>query len=83
MRYAFILLALAGLAGCISGTTVFHSADGKFNVVCRGAGFWWMPGTTAYHEYHACREAQQKSGHLEGPTPARPIGAPMSSPGPS
>jgi hypothetical protein len=82
-RYAFILLALAGLAGCVSGTTTFHSPDGRLNVVCHGAGFWWVPGTTASSEYHACREAQLKSGYIEGPVPVRPTHSPTFSPGPS
>jgi hypothetical protein len=83
MRYALIVLALTALAGCVSGTTVFHSADGRQNVICRGAGFWWVPFTTASSDYHACRAAQQKSGYLEGPVTARPIDAPASFQGPS
>jgi hypothetical protein len=76
MRCAFILLALGVLAGC-SGTTVFHSPDGRFNVVCHGAGLWWVPLTTASSDYHACRDAQLKAGYREGPVPVRPIGAPV------
>jgi len=82
-RYAFILLAVAALAGCVSGTTAFHSSDGKFNVVCRGAGLWWLPGTTASSDYHTCRETLEKSGYLEGPVPVRPIRAPVTFQGPS
>jgi len=83
VRYAFVLLALAALAGCASGTTVFHSSDGRQNVICRGAGLWWVPGTTASKEYSACREAQRKSGYLEGPSPSRPSPGSTFSPGPS
>jgi hypothetical protein len=32
MRYTFIL-ALVGLAGYVSGTTMFHSADGERVVI--------------------------------------------------
>jgi hypothetical protein len=83
MRHAFVLLTLAALAGCVSETAVFHSADGKSNVVCRGASFWWLPFTTASNDYRACREAQLKSGYLEGPAPVRPVHSPTFSPGPS
>jgi hypothetical protein len=83
VRYAFILLALAGLAGCVSGTTAFHSSDGGRNVICRGASFWWVPLTKASSDYHACQEAQRKSGYLEGPVTARPAPASTFSAGPS
>ena len=83
MRYLSIVVAVAALAGCASGTTVFHSTDAKFNVVCHGAGLWWLPGTTASSEYQACQAAQEKSGYLEGPAPVRPIPSGVSSQGPS
>ena len=84
VRYAFILLALAALAGCVSRTTMFHNSDGSRTVVCRGGGFWWVPGTTAHSDYRACREAQEKSGYIEGPLTIRPaLPAPVPYPGPS
>jgi hypothetical protein len=83
VRCAFILLALTPLPGCVSSTTVFHSPNGRSNVVCHGAGLWWLPGTTASSDYHACRETQQKSGYIEGPARVRAIPAPMTFQGPS
>jgi len=70
MRNALILLALVGLAGCISGTTMLHSPDGNHVVVCTGAGLWMIPGTMASTKYHNCRETYLKSGYIEGTPPA-------------
>ena len=83
MRHALILLALTLLAGCASGTTMFHSANGRQNVICRGSGLWWIPWTTASSDYHACQEVQRKSGYLEGPVTARPAPATIYTPPPS
>jgi len=82
MRRAFIFLALAVLAGC-GGTTVFHSSNGRQSITCHGAAFWWMPGTTANHDYHACQEVWRKSGYIEGPVTARPAPITTLTPGPS
>ena len=41
-RFLFASVAVligAGSAGCVSETTAFHSPDGKYTVVCSGAGF--------------------------------------------
>jgi hypothetical protein len=76
-----IVAGAIGLAGCISETSAFHSADGKYTVVCSGAGFGIIRGTMAISEYHNCREAYRKAGYIEGPAPnpaeATPAPAPL------
>ena len=65
MRYVTLLSALCA-TGCISETSVFHSADGKQTGVCSGAGFGIIRGTLAISQYHNCREAYLKAGYVEG-----------------
>ena len=81
MRYLLAVAAviIVGLNGCISETAVFHSQDGRYTVVCSGAGFGIIRGTMAINEYHNCREAYLKAGYIEGPAPATspvPVPAP-------
>jgi hypothetical protein len=81
MRVSILAAGLAAfaLAGCVSETTVFHSPDGKYTVVCSGAGFGIIRGTMAMNEYHNCREAYLKAGYIEGPAP-NPVQVPAPAP---
>jgi len=72
MRYVFIVLAsLVALAGCASGTAMFHSPDGQHVVFCKRPDLWMIPATRASTEYSNCRENYLKTGYIEGPPPAR------------
>ncbi len=68
IRRSLILVAAMILGGCISDTSVFHSADGKQTGVCSASGFGIVRGTLAIREYHRCREAYLKDGYIEEPT---------------
>jgi hypothetical protein len=66
---AVVLLLSTALAGCVSETTVFHSPDGKYTVVCSGAGFGIIRGTMAISELNNCKDAYRRAGYIEGPAP--------------
>jgi hypothetical protein len=80
-RFASAIVAIgAGLAGCVSETTVFHSPDGKYTGVCSGAGFGIIRGTMAISELNKCKDAYRRAGYIEGPAPpgAQSVPAPTS-----
>jgi hypothetical protein len=71
MRVASLAIIIVPLltTGCISETTVYHSADGKQTGVCSGAGFGFIRGTLAISQYHNCQEAYLAAGYVEGAAP--------------
>lgn len=83
-RRLFVTAIVIGtaLTGCVSETTAFHSPDGKYTVVCSGAGFGIIRGTMAISELNNCKDAYRRAGYIEGPAPpgAQTMSAPMPPP---